>query len=114
MGWTPLELYAILSNTFRCVFAHRRTMQAHAYRAPDPGWSPKGLFTSIQAPLFLHYFLLKRYNTSRGVNPGGWGWSQPPDFGLGCRGGRRMGRGGSWTDREIVLYHMYRKYIRKW
>src|SRR6218665_2518615 len=113
MGWTPLELYAILSNTFRCVFAHRRTMQAHAYRAPDPGWSPKGLFTSIQAPLFLHYFFTKTIYAGASILGVGGG-RNPQILGWVVVGGRRMGRGGSWTDREIILYHMYRKYIRKW
>jgi len=45
-----------------------------------------------------------------GVNPGGWGGRDPPDFGQGGRGGRR----GSWTGRKILYLIMYRKYVRKW
>jgi len=32
----------------------------------------------------------------RGVNPGGWG-RDPPDFGLGSRGGLQVGSWGSWN-----------------
>ena len=50
---------------------------------------------------------------------GGIGGRDPPDFGHGGRGSRRVGCGesqdGSWMGREILLYLvMYRKYVRKW
>src|SRR6218665_4227658 len=41
---------------------------------------------------FCQYFFIA---TSRSVNPGGW-----------CRGPQILRRWGSWTGREILLYHI--------
>ena len=51
-----------------------------------------------------------------GVNPGGLGVRELPDFGQGVVGESRGVAGGSWGRERVVKYYyliMYRKYARK-